>query len=77
MTAAVRRTEHDECALDFLGSEFTGQSYIDWPIERRLEVCLRQHGLTLLADDGEWCGVLLERVMVNFATARRAGWLPH
>lgn len=69
--------EPDVCALGFLGSEFSGHSYIDWPIERRLEAYLRHMGLADLADDGEGFGALLERVMVNFATARRAGWLAH
>ena len=63
----------DRSALEFLGSEFTDPVYCRWTIERRLEVFLRHRGMTELADDGEGFEALLERVMVNFATARRAG----
>ena len=63
----------DRSALEFLGSEFTDPVYCRWTIERRLEVFLRHRGMTELADDGEGFEALLERVMVHFATARRAG----
>lgn len=65
----------DERALAFLGSEFAGSRYIDWPIERRLEAYLRHQGLGRLADDGADFETLLQRVMTNFATARRRGLL--
>ncbi len=65
----------DECALEFLGSEFASRIYTQWPIERRLEAFLRRQGLAHLADAGEAFNTLLERVMVNFAKARRDGLL--
>ncbi len=65
----------DECALAFLHSEFAGELYMDFPIERRLEVYLRHQGMTGLADSGEGFDALLERVMVNFTKARRDGLL--
>ena len=77
MTAASQldttQLDLDHSALEFLGSEFTDPVYGRWTIERRLEVFLRHRGLTELADDGEGFAALLDRVMVNFATARRAG----
>jgi len=69
------RPGFDECALAFLGSEFTGNSYIDWSIDRRLEAFLRHQGLHDLADHGGDFDALLDRVMVNLAKARRAGLL--
>ena len=65
----------DECALAFLGSEFAGSRYLDWPIDRRLEAYLRHTGQTRLADAGDTFDLLLERVMLNFARARREGHL--
>ena len=65
----------DECAWAFLGSEFAGNRYLDWPIERRLEAYLRHSGQTRLADTGEKFNQLLDRVMLNFARARREGRL--
>ncbi|MBI3217329.1 MAG: hypothetical protein HYZ38_26235 [Mycobacterium sp.] len=65
----------DDRALAFLRSEFAGDIYLDWPIERRLEVYLRHEGLSRLADTGEIFEQLLQRVMTNFARARREGVL--
>jgi hypothetical protein len=63
----------DECALEFLGSEFASRIYTQWPIERRLEAFLRRQGLSHLADAGEYFNDLMDRVMVNFARARQDG----
>ncbi len=65
----------DDCALAFLGSEFAGSRYVDWPIDRRLEAYLRHTGQTRLADTGDKFELLLDRVMLNFARARREGHL--
>lgn len=65
----------DERALAFLGSEFADDRYGGWSIERRLEAYLRHQGLTRIADVGESFEALLDRVMVNFSKARRAGLL--
>jgi len=69
------RSGFDECALAFLGSEFTGDSYIDWSIDRRLEAFLRHQGMNDLADHGGDFDTLLDCVMFNLAKARRAGLL--
>ncbi len=67
--------ELNERALAFLRSEFAGESYAGRHIERRLEVYLRHQGLDRVADDGETFEDLLQRVMENFAFARREGLL--
>jgi len=65
----------NDYALAFLSSEFAGEVYIDWPIERRLERFLRHQGRGDLADSGEDFDALLDCVMVNFVRARRSGLL--
>lgn len=75
MPISTDRSGFDECALAFLGSEFTGESYLDWSIDRRLEAFLRHQGWNDLADHGGDFDALLDRVMVNIAKARRAGLL--
>lgn len=65
--------QFDRHALGFLASEFVDDRYQDWPIERRLEAYLRHQGLSTLANAGGQFERLLDRVMVNFARARRDG----
>ncbi|BBY84026.1 hypothetical protein H7I53_19100 [Mycolicibacterium pulveris] len=65
----------DAIAWAFLGSEFTGPAYRDWPIDRRLNAFLVRHGLTTLADDGGACNALMELVMSNLGPALRQGLL--
>ena len=74
--AAVRL---DDVAWQFLRSEFAGASYVEWPIDRRLEAFLRRHsdraGYRELHDDGTAYNALLDRVMANIAPALREGVL--
>jgi hypothetical protein len=80
MTAAghveLRKRKLDATALKFLGSDFTGKIYADWPIDRRVDAYLRREGLIDIVNDGGAYGALLESVMANFGRARRDGLLP-
>jgi hypothetical protein len=69
-------TELDSLAWKFLRSEFTGPTYADWPIDRRLDAYLLHHGPTELLADGSSYNELLERVMTNIGPAHRNGVLP-
>src|SRR5262249_51696880 len=66
----------DAIAWKFLRSEFTGQIYSDWPIDRRLDAYLLHYGPTELINDGSAYNALLERVMANIGPALRNGVLP-
>lgn len=65
----------ESISWDFLESEFTGPTYAEWSIDRRLQVYLRHRGLAAIADDGTVCAALLERVMANIGPALRRGVL--
>ena len=74
--SAQTKPKLDAIAWKFLGSEFAGQTYADWPIERGLDGYLLHHGLVDIFNDGSACEALLERVMDNIGRAVRDGVLP-
>lgn len=65
----------DDIAWGFLHSEFTGQVYAIWPIDRRVDAYLLRHGLTDIVDDASAYNALLEHVMANIGPAVRNGVL--
>ena len=69
----------EELAWEFLGSEFTTEVHIDWPIDRCVHAYLLHHRLIDVANDGAASSALLDRVMANIAPAIRSGILtsPH
>ena len=69
------REELDAIAWDFLGSEFAGQSYTDWSLDRRIDHYLLHAGLIDVANDGSAYNALVERIMANIGLARRNGLL--
>ena len=71
----LTRQELDAIAWKFLGSEFAGPMYADWPIDRRLDAYLHHHGPTQMVNDGSTSKALLERVMANIGPALRNGVL--
>jgi hypothetical protein len=71
----LTKQEIDAIAWKFLGSEFTGQIYAGWPIDRRIDAYLQHHGLTHIGNDGSTSKALLERVMANIGPALRNGVL--
>jgi hypothetical protein len=71
----LTRAELDAIAWRFLRSEFTGQIYADWPIDRRVDAYLLHHGPAELLNDGSTYDALLERIMANVGAALRNGVL--
>jgi hypothetical protein len=67
--------ELDAIAWRFLGSEFTGELYANWPIDRRVNAYLMHHRLMHVANDAAACDALLHRVMANIGRALRHGVL--
>jgi len=67
--------DFDAIAWKFLGSEFTGAIYADWPIDRRVDAYLLHHGMVHIANDGSAYTALLERIMANIGPALRRGVL--
>ncbi len=67
--------ELDAIAWRFLRSEFTGQIYADWPIDRRIDAYLLHQGPAELLNDGSAYDALLERIMANVGAALRNGVL--
>lgn len=60
----------DELAFAFLHSPYAGKTYVDWPLDRRLEGFLRHRGLLRLLDDGDAYGLILNRVMAYIGELR-------
>lgn len=72
----LTKTELETIAWQFLGSEFASQTYVDWPIDRRLDAYLLHYGPTELLVDGSAYNQLLDHVMANIGPAQRNGVLP-
>jgi len=68
--------ELDTIAWEFLASEFAGQTYTNWSIDRRIYAYLLRHGLIAVANDGSAYHAVLECVMANIGQAQRNGTLP-
>ena len=71
----LTRAELDAIAWRFLRSEFTGQVYADWPLDRRIDAYLLHQGPAELLNDGSAYDALLERIMANVGAALRNGVL--
>lgn len=64
----------DQFAWQFLRSDYVEDIHANWPLERRLEGFLRNRGLARLADDGDVCTIILDRVTTYLGqTHRRVG----
>lgn len=56
-------SEVDSIAWEFLRSHYVGTVYAHWPLDRRLDSFLRRHSPTRVADDGDLCTIILDRIM--------------
>ncbi|BBX71997.1 hypothetical protein [Mycolicibacterium psychrotolerans] len=72
----LSESDLDAIAWGFLGSEFTGLAYANWPIERRVGAYLTHHGLAHLRNNGDAHAAVLHRVLANVGKALRNGTLP-
>ena len=68
--------ELDTIAWGFLGSEFTGPTYANWRIERRVDAYLAHRGMTGLVNDGDAHQAVVQRVLANLGAALRNKTLP-
>jgi hypothetical protein len=73
--AELSTQELEKLSWQFLGSEFTTQVYVDWPIDRCMDAYLHHHGRADVINDGAAYDALLDRVMANIAPAIRRGLL--
>jgi hypothetical protein len=62
----------DALAWQFLNSAYADGTYADWPLDRRLDGFLRRQGLVGLAEDGDACEVVVNRVMAYIAARPRS-----
>jgi hypothetical protein len=53
----------DAVALQFLNSDYVGDAYARWSLDKRLGCFLRRSGLVRVADDGDVYNIVLDRVM--------------
>jgi hypothetical protein len=61
----------DALARQFLHSEYAGDEYAGWPLHRRLDGFLRRRGQGRLADSGDICDSIVDRIMTYISTALR------
>ncbi len=67
--------ELDAIAWEFLCSPYTGRTYWDWPLERRLDSYLRHQDRDDILNSGAAYATVVDRVMANLGRARRDGVL--
>lgn len=71
----LTESELEAIAWRFLGSEFAGLIYADWPIDRRAEAYLAHHAMTHVVNDGDGYDAVLQHVLTNIGPALRNGVL--
>jgi hypothetical protein len=68
--------ELDAIAWQFLCSPYTGRTYWDWTLERRLDSYLRHQDRDDVLNNGAAYATVVDRVMANLERAHRDGVLP-
>lgn len=61
----------DALAWQFMNSAYAGDTYADWPLDRRLDGFLRHRGLSRIAEDGDAYSLVLDRVMACIGVVSR------
>src|SRR5690349_15933877 len=54
----------DALASEFLKSEYAGDRYVNWPLDRRLEGFLQRGCADHVSDSGDLFNIILDRVML-------------
>jgi hypothetical protein len=62
-------TDVDALASQFMNSAYADDTYSDWPLDRRLDGFLSRRGLSRIAEDGDACDLVLNRVMAYISVA--------
>ncbi len=73
--AGCREQNLDNVAWGFLRSKFTGPTYVNWSMEKRIDAYLQHYGPAEIIDDGDTYHALVERIMANVGPAVRSGLL--
>jgi hypothetical protein len=58
----------DALALQFLNSDYVGDAYARWSLDKRLRSFLRRSGRVRVADDGDVYNIVLDRVMSGISS---------
>jgi hypothetical protein len=67
----VSNSDVDALAWQFLHSEYAGEEYAGWPLHRRLDGFLRHCGQGRVADNGNVCNSIVDRIMTYISAALR------
>jgi hypothetical protein len=73
--AKTEARELDAIAWEFLCSPYTGRTYLDWSLERRLDTYLHHQDRDDILNNGAAYATVVDRVMANLGRARRDGVL--
>ena len=73
---ADRDIDLDAIAWQFLCSDYATKSYVQWPLDRRLQAYLDRDGLTEIANNGRAYATVFDRVMRSIGLAINRGVLP-
>jgi hypothetical protein len=62
----------DALAWDFVDSSEPAHSHPGWSIDRRVEAFLRHRDLAAVANNGDLCNILVNRILTYVGMARRS-----
>jgi hypothetical protein len=62
----------DALAREFVNSTDPAHAYPGWSIDRRIEAFLRHRDLAAVANNGDLCNILVNRILTYAGIARRS-----